>query len=264
MKIIVCIKQVPEDNSGSLDMESGLMLRPEAGGVINPEDRNALEAALLLGEEYGAESLVVSMGPESSKEALKEALTMGIDRGILVSDERLRGADSLITARVLARTLEKIQDYCLILTGSQSSDGNTGQLGPKLAELLDLPHISQARELDLAGGKVRVRSYSDHGDYLIESRLPALLTVTKDLNSPRYPLMENILRVYSQEEELIKLWDLDDLGLSPEEFGGQASAVSLRRTFIPEGQKTAQLMEGRTVREKTDALVDRLSRLNIV
>ena len=157
MKIIVCIKQVPNTSEVKINPETKTLIRDGVESIINPDDKNALEAALKIKDEKGAKVVVVSMGPMQAKEALLEALAMGADSAYLISDRKFGGSDTWATATILAAAIEKIGDYDLIICGRQAIDGDTAQVGPEIAEFLNIPQVTYAKELELKDGAVRVK-----------------------------------------------------------------------------------------------------------
>lgn len=159
MKIIVCIKQVPNTSEVKINPETKTLIRDGVESIINPDDKNALEAALKIKDEKGAKVVVVSMGPMQAKEALLEALAMGADSAYLISDRKFGGSDTWATATILAAAIEKIGDYDLIICGRQAIDGDTAQVGPEIAEFLNIPQVTYAKELELKDGAVRVKDF---------------------------------------------------------------------------------------------------------
>ena len=182
MKIIVCVKQVPDTNEVRINQETGTLIREGVPSIINPDDKNALEAALVLKDETGAEVSVVSMGPPQAADALKEAIAMGADHAYLVSDRAFGGSDTWATATILAAAIEKIGDYDLILCGRQAIDGDTAQVGPEIAEFLGIPQITYAKHIECDGESLNVTRFTETGDYKIRTKLPVLLTAIKELN----------------------------------------------------------------------------------
>ena len=181
MNIIVAVKQVPDTHEVKIDSKTGTLIRQGVPGIINPEDKNAIEEALRLkGSRDDLEVTVLSMGPLQAGSALREALSMGADRAILVSDRAFAGADTLATSYLLSMAINKIAKYDLILCGRQTLDGETGQVGPQLAEWLDIPQATCAEEINLEGNLVTVKSNFDSIIRVIEMKTPALITKTVD------------------------------------------------------------------------------------
>ena len=188
MHFIVCIKQVPEGTEVEIDEEKGVLKREGVESKLNPYDAYALEAAVALKEEYGGRVTVLSMGPLQAKEVIQEAYSLGADAGYLLSDRKFAGADTLATSYVLAEAIRRLPAADLIFCGMQTTDGDTAQVGPGIAELLELPHVSYVAEIkDIHKKSILVDA--DMGDGMEELRieLPCLVTVTKDCNQPRLP-----------------------------------------------------------------------------
>jgi electron transfer flavoprotein alpha/beta subunit len=232
MKIIVMVKQVPDTQNVKIDPKTGALNREGVPSIINPEDKNAIEEALRIKESSdGAEVTVLSMGPPQAKIALREALAMGADKAILVSDRAFAGADTLATSYVLSMAIKKIEDYDLILCGRQAIDGETGQVGPQLAEGLNLPQATFAEEIRIHGNLVTVKSNFDSVTRVIEMKMPALVTVSKRANKPRFKTMNNVLRAYRDKE--VVTWTREDLNPNPMRIGFNGSPTWVKKTFIP-------------------------------
>ena len=185
MKIVVCIKQVPDTKGGVKFNPDGTLDRAAMMTIMNPDDKAGLEAALRLKDQYGAEVTVITMGLPKAADTLREALAMGADKAILVTDRVLGGADTWATSTTLAGALRNI-DYDLIITGRQAIDGDTAQVGPQIAEHLGLPVISYAQDLKIDGDKVVVQRMYDDRYHVVEAQMPALVTALAELNAPRY------------------------------------------------------------------------------
>ncbi|HID8214500.1 TPA: electron transfer flavoprotein subunit beta, partial [Clostridioides difficile] len=187
MNIVVCLKQVPDTNEVKINKETGTLIRDGVPSIINPDDRNALEEALKMKDELGAVIKVISMGPPQAKSALKEALAMGADEAYLISDRAFGGSDTWATSTIIAAAIEKVGKYDVIFCGRQAIDGDTAQVGPEVAEFLGIPQVTYAKEVKVQDDKLLVTRYTETGDYLIEAKMPVLLTAIKELNNPRYP-----------------------------------------------------------------------------
>lgn len=229
MDIIVCVKQVPETSEIGWDPKTGTLLREGAGGILNPTDKNALEAALQLREEHGGHITALSMGPPQAEEALREALSMGVDRAVLLSDSLLAGADTLSTSYALGLAVKKVARYDLILCGKESSDGMTAQVGPQLAELLNLPQLTYATEITVNRDSVRIKQRLEGGFRILETCLPALITVERGINQPRIPPMDSILETYRDRE--VQVWGADELGGDKGHFGLKGSPTQARSVY---------------------------------
>jgi len=232
LKIVVLIKQVPDIERVRFDVETGRIDRSSAPAETNPFDLHALEAAVQLKERVGGSITVISMGPRQAESSLRDALARGADRAILLTDTRFAGADTIATSRALAAAIRKLGGFDLILCGEKTVDGDTGQVGPEVAEILDIPHVAYVSEIrEISGDEVIV--VSDMGDkYLYEVKLPALLTVTRELNTPRLPALRDVLRA---RRKRIELWSADDLAdyEDPSRFGIKGSKTIVVKVVVP-------------------------------
>ena len=186
MKVVVCIKQVPDTKGGVQFKPDGTLDRGAMLAIMNPDDKAGLEAALRLKDLYGAEVIVLTMGLPKATAALQEALAMGADRAILVTDRVLGGADTWATSQTVAAAVRTIPDYDLVITGRQAIDGDTAQVGPQIAEHLGIPVISYAQDLKIEGDSVIVQRQYDDRYHLIKAKMPCLITALSELNEPRY------------------------------------------------------------------------------
>lgn len=185
MKIVVCVKQVPDTKGGVKFNPDGTLDRGAMLAIMNPDDKAGLEAALRIKDEYGAEVTVLTMGLPKAEEVLREAIAMGADKGILVTDRVLGGADTWATSTTIAGALRNI-DYDLIITGRQAIDGDTAQVGPQISEHLDIPVISYARKIEIEGDAVKVQRQYDDRYHVVKAQMPCLITCLAELNDPRY------------------------------------------------------------------------------
>ena len=242
MKIIVTVKQVPDTQEVKIDPKTGTLIREGVPSIINPEDKNAIEEALRIKDGHeDVEVTVLSMGPPQAESALREALSMGADRAVLVSDRAFAGADTLATSYVLSKAIKKLKEYDLILCGRQAIDGDTGQVGPQLAEALDLPQATYAEEINIQGNLVTVKSNFDSVTRVIEMKTPALITVTKRINRPRFKTMNGVLRAFRDKE--VVTWTKEDLKLNPMRIGINGSPTWVRKTFIPSHNRDGLVIE---------------------
>ena len=230
MDIIVCIKQVPDVTEVGWDPETGSLIRKGIPSIINPNDKNAIEAALQLREVYGGTVTVLSMGPSQVEEALREALAMGIDKAIQLTAGEFAGSDTWATAYTLGLAAKKIGRYDLIICGKEAIDGMTAQVGPQLAEYLDLPQLAYAMHIEILDSKVRVKQKLGDFDRLLVAPMPALITVERDAYKPRVAPMDKILEAYGKE---ITVWKADDLNGLKENFGLSGSPTKLRKVYTP-------------------------------
>ena len=253
MHIIVTVKQVPDTHEVKIDPKTGTLIREGVPGIINPEDKNAIEEALRIKENLDdVEITALSMGPLQAETALREALSMGVDRAILLSDRAFAGADTLATSYMLSVAIKKIKKYDLILCGRQAIDGDTGQVGPQLAEALGLPQATFAEEIRIQGKSVTVKSHFDSVTRVIEMKTPALITVSNRINRPRYKTMNGVLRAFRDKEVIT--WTKDDLKLNPMRIGINGSPTWVRKTFVPSHSRDGLVIEKRSAEMAEDIL----------
>ncbi len=261
MNVIVCIKQVPGTTEVKIDPRTNTLVRSGIKSIINPFDTYALEEGVRLREKHGGKVTVISMGPPQAEEALREAISLGADEAILLSDREFAGADTLATANTLSAAVRKIREFDLIVCGRQTVDGDTGQVGPEMAEMLDIPlltYISQIEEI--GGGRIRARRMVEEGYEIVETTLPALITVTKEINSPRLPSLRGIMKSKSAK---IPVWTLADLGIDKSLVGLAGSATTVVKVFTPVRVRKAELIKGDPT-QQVDALIQRLQDAKLV
>lgn len=258
LRIVVCVKAVPEPKAAKelkIDPVSKSLARLDIPLVINPLDRNALEAALLIKAQDEAHITVISMGPPPAGDIVKECLALGADAGILLSDQAFAGADAYATAFTLARAIEKAGQVDLVLCGRASSDGATEWVGPELAVFLDLPVVTMVREIaDWESSRWLVKADIEDGYRLVQVDLPAVLTVTQDLNSPRILSFSGIIKSRKKE---ITTWSLEDLALPAGAVGLKGSPTIVSKLEFVENKRECEMIEG-TLEEKVDILVGKL------
>lgn len=260
MEIVVCIKQVPETTNVDWNPETGTLMREGVPGVLNPNDKNALEAGLQLKERHGGTITAVSMGPAQAEEALREALSMGLDRAILLTDRRFAGADTWATAYTLSLALRKIGRFDLILCGKETADAWTGQVGPQLAEFLSLPQLTYATEIESDGSAVRIKQRLEDCHRVLECPLPALVTLERKANRPRIPAMDQIMEAFQKE---VVVWGAEDLGGDKGHFGLRGSPTQTRKVYIKKAERRkVQFLEGEA-EEKAQELIQILKQKNL-
>lgn len=261
MKIIVCIKQVPDTTDVKIDPKTGTLIREGVPSIVNPDDKHAIEEGMRLKEKFGGRVIVISMGPPQADEALREALAMGVDEAILLSDRAFAGADTLATSYTLATCIKKIGGYDLVICGRQAIDGDTAQIGPQMAEYLGLPQVTYVRKLEVKGKKIVTERLLEDGYEKIETTLPALVTVVKDLNKPRYPSIGGIVEAYRERE--VKVRTSRDIDVNSSMIGLDGSATQVIRTFAPEPKGEGEIISG-AVEEVTKNLVEKLRDKNVI
>ncbi len=229
MKIVVCIKQVPDTNEVKLDPKTNRLIRDGVPSIINHDDKSGIEAALQLREKVGGTVTVVCMGPPQADVALREALAMGCDDAYLLSAREFGGSDTCATAIIISTALNKI-GYDLVITGRQAIDGDTAQVGPQIAENLRIPQVSYAEEVDIAGDVVTVKRQYEDRYHIIDVKLPCLLTALQELAEPRYMHAGGIIDAYEKE---IKVLGFDDLknDLNPDFIGLNGSPTKVVTSF---------------------------------
>ena len=266
MHAIVCIKQVPETTDVKINPETGTLIREGVASIVNPFDEYAIEEGLRLRERFGGKVTVISMGPPQAEEALKQAVAMGADEAILLSDRAFAGADTLATSYSLSEAIKKIGDYDIIICGRQAIDGDTGQVGPGIASRLginQLTYVFKIREIDFEKKAITVERLVEEGREVVTSKLPAVLTVVKDINQPRYPTFMGIRRAARME---IPVWTAEDLkGADPTNFGLKGSATQVIKVFTPPSREgEAEIIEADSVEEAAGILADKLLKEKII
>ncbi len=259
MNIVVCIKQVPETTEVRVDPETNALIREGVASIINPVDENAIEAALQLREAHGGKATVITMGPPQAEDALRQALAMGADEAILLSDPASRGSDTLATSYSLAQMVRKVGEVDLILCGKQAIDGDTGQVGPGLAERLGIPQVTFAIELSVEDGKLRAKRVLDDFFEVLEVKLPAVVTVVKQVNDPRHPSMRNVLKAKRAE---ITTWTLADLEADPKQSGFDGSPTQVITVWPPAKRGGGKKIEG-TSEEVAEELAQAIREMDI-
>ena len=263
MDIIVLVKQVPNTTQVKIDPKKGTLIREGVESIVNPEDLIAAEAALQLRERYDGKVTAISMGPPQAKEALQEVLAMGVDEGILLTDKAFAGADTLATSYTLGQCIQKIGKFDVVLCGRQAIDGDTAQIGPQVAEYLGIPQITYVRKIKIEGKKLRAeRAMEDYYEHL-ESNLPVLLTVIKDLTTPRYPSVNGIMRACVDNEKAITIWNAADINAKAEQIGLQGSATWVTKTFSPETKRAGMKLTG-SPKDIAEQLVKELHARNLI
>lgn len=262
MKIIVCMKQVPNTNEVKIDPKTGTLIREGVPSIINPDDKNALEEALKIKEESGGSVTVISMGPPQADYALREALAMGSDEAILLSDRAFAGADTWATSLTLAQAIKKIGKYDLVFCGRQAIDGDTAQVGPEIAEHLDLPQVTYVKKIiSINNKKAVVERALEDGHELIEVALPAVLTAVKELNEPRYPSVAGIVSAF--DEEQIVVWGADKLDIDGDRIGLAGSPTQVKKTFNPPQKAAGRVLTG-SIKEAVHTLVKELHEKHVL
>lgn len=242
MHFVVCIKQVPDTTDVKIDPETNTLMREGVESIINPFDSYAIEEALRLKEKLGGKVTAISMGPPQAEAALREAVSMGVDEGILVSDRAFAGSDTWATSYALAMALRKIGDFDVVVCGKQASDGDTAQVGPGIATHLDLPQITYVRKIEEIDEKrVVAERLLETGYESIEAPLPCLLTVVKEINEPRLPSLKGKMAARKAE---IPTWSAEDIGAEPVKVGLEGSPTKVVKIFTPAAREGGEIIRG--------------------
>ncbi len=239
MNIVVCLKQVPDTTAVKIDPKTGTLIRDGVPSIINPEDKHALEAALTIKDEVGGKVTIISMGPPQAKEALREALCMGADEAILITDRAFAGADTLATSKTLAGALKKLE-YDIVFAGRQAIDGDTAQVGPEIAEHLNIPQITYVQDVKIEEDGLLVNRALEDGYELIKVQAPVLLTAIKELNEPRYM---NVGYIFDTANKEIQVWSADDIDVNKEELGLKGSPTKVKKTMTKETKGAGELIK---------------------
>jgi electron transfer flavoprotein beta subunit len=243
LKLVVCIKQVPMVSELPWDPATGTLKRDLAEGMMNPACRSALDAALRLRESMGGEITVITMGPPMAEEVLREAIALGADRGVLLTDRKMAGADTAVTSHTLARAIQKAcPGFDLVLCGSSTSDSETAQVGPQLAEELDVPGVAYVDELEIAGRTVRMRRLSDNFLETLEMELPGLVTLTTGVYAPRHVPLGGLQAAFAGAD-IVSL-DAAAIGLDPARIGAKGSATKIINVYSPTAGKKNIVLTG--------------------
>ena len=263
MKIVVCIKQVPDTVEVKIDPKTGTLVRDGVPSIINHDDKTGIEAALTIREQVGGTVTVVSMGPPQADVALREALAMGCDEAILVSGREFGGSDTYATSGILAAALKQL-DYDLIITGRQAIDGDTAQVGPQIAEKLHLPQVSYVEEIvEAAEDHVVVKRQFQDGYHIVKVKTPCLLTAIAELAEPRYMSVGGVFDAYQKE---IKIFDFnllkDDLELDM--IGLKGSPTNVYKSFTKELKGAGTVLKDLTAEQAVEAIVKKLEEKFII
>ena len=244
MNIIIPIKQVPETSNVKMDEESGTMKREGVESIVNPLDLYAIEVGINLKEEYGGKVTVISMGPSSAEKALKEAISMGCDDGILLSGKEFAGSDTWATSYALSSAIKEIGDFDLILSGERATDGDTGQVGPGIASFMDLPLATYTSEIvDMEEDNIIVERMVEEGYETLKLPLPCLLTVVKEVSFPRLPTLRGKQKARKVE---IPVWNSENIDMDQDKLGLGGSptrVVNIDRPKVTRGGKKVDARE---------------------
>ena len=264
MKIVVCAKQVPDTTEVKLDPKTNTLIRDGVPSIINPDDKAGIEAALQLKEKVGGTVTVISMGPPQADAALREALAMGCDEAILVTDRAFGGADTWATSSTIAAALKKL-DYDVIITGRQAIDGDTAQVGPQIAEHLGIPQVSYAEEiLEAAEDKLVVKRQFEDRYHVIEIKTPCLITALSELATPRYMTVHGIFDAYREKE--VKVWTLEELKdtVDMANISLKGSPTNVKQSFTKQAKGKGLYYKDLSPEEAVETIVAKLEERHII
>lgn len=267
MKIIVCVKQVPDTSGKVAVREDGTMDRASMAAITNPDDMNAVEAALALKDiTDGCKVVVVSMGPPPAAGMLRELLAMGADEAVLISAREFGGSDTFATSQIIAAAIRRIglEDSDIILCGRQAIDGDTAQVGPQIAEKLNLPQVSYAADIQKRGDTLRVKRMMEDGYMIIQVRTPCLLTCIRELNTPRYMTVRGILESDCKPLQIFGYDTLkDDPLIDADTIGLKGSPTNVYKSFSPPAKGAGVMLDG-AGRETVDRLFELLAQRHVI
>lgn len=254
MNIIVCIKQVPETTDIKINPETNTLMREGTASIINPFDMYAIEEAVRIREKMGGKVTVLTMGPPQAESALREAISLGCDEGILISDRAFAGSDTLATSYTLAKAIRKVGKFDLIICGKQAIDGDTAQVGPGISVQLDIPQVTYVKKIEKIDEKcAQVQRMTEDGYEVIHTSLPCLFTVVKEINEPRLPSLKGKMRAKKTE---IITWSSKDVGAKAKRIGLAGSPTQVIKIFSPPARKGGQILQG-----ETNKVVDQLANI---
>lgn len=242
MNILVFIKQVPNTIDVNIDPVTNTLIREGVESVINPFDHYAIEEGVRLRERFGGKVTVISMGPPQAEKSLKEAISLGCDEAILLSDKQFAGSDTWATSYILSRAVKKIEDFDIIICGKQASDGDTAQVGPGISAHLDIPQITYVKKIEnISENVAKMERITEEGWDIMETPLPCLITVVKEINTPRMPSLKGMMKAKSCK---ITVWSADDINADPSFIGLEGSPTRVVKIFTPEPRKGGEMLDG--------------------
>jgi len=262
MEILVCIKQVPDTAEIKIDPVTNTLIRAGVPSIVNPFDKNALEAAVQLKEAHGGSVTVISMGPPQAKVALKECLSVGADRAVLISDRLFGGSDTFATSYILASAIKNLGNFDLILCGKQAIDGDTGQIGPEIAEHLGITQVTFAAKIEVKEDSIIVNREHDEGYEVIEAKLPVVCTVVKSINEPRYATIKSKMKSNKAVIEELTAADLPELDKT--KIGLKGSPTRVKKSFTPPRKESGIRIQEETGKESAVKLCEILVSANLI
>jgi electron transfer flavoprotein beta subunit len=262
VKIIVCIKQVPDPEHAKMDKESGTVVREGVELMVNPFDLYAVEEGLRLKEKMGGEVIAISMGPPQAEAALREVIGMGVDRGILLTSRDFAGADTWATSYTLAKACDKVGNFDIIICGKQAIDGDTAQVGPGVAAKLGIPQITFVRKIDeISESKIKAERLVEGGYEVISSPLPLLITVVKEINEPRLPTLKGRLNA---KKAVIEKWGPEDIGAEKDKIGINGSPTKVDEIFTPDLSKDGKIFTSDQLEEAAAEIIKKQKEMGLI
>lgn len=261
MKILVCVKQVPDTTEVKIDKEKGTLIREGVPSILNPDDANALEEALKIKDTYEDVTItVISMGPPQADYMLRECLAMGADEAVLLSDRAFGGSDTWSTSNAIVAGIKTIGYFDIIFAGRQAIDGDTAQVGPQIAEKLGVSQVTYVQNLKVNGNELEVERQLEDGYEIIKVNMPVLLTAVKELNEPRYMAVDKIFDAYEKE---IKILGFNDISIDVDKVGLKASPTKVFKSFTPEPKAKGVILQG-TSKDRVEQLIVALKQKHII
>ncbi len=260
MEIIVSIKQVPDTTEIKIDPETNTLIRDGVPSIINPFDVNAIEEGLRLREKHGGRVTVITMGPPQADTALRDALAMGVDDVILISDRKFAGADTWATSYTIAKAIEKMGKFDVLFFGKQAIDGDTAQVGPGVAEWLDIPQVAYIKKIEIKDNTAKVQRMMEEGYEEVEIKLPALFTVLKEINEPRMLSLKGKMMAKKKE---ITVWTADDIEAEDDKIGLNNSPTKVVRTFTPTPRDRGEIFNGDS-KDVASEIIKRLREVKVI
>ncbi|MBD3352633.1 MAG: electron transfer flavoprotein subunit beta [Candidatus Lokiarchaeota archaeon] len=260
LKIIVCIKQVPNTDNVQFDWKKGALVRKGIENITNPDGLHAIEQALAIKEQYESHITAITMGPPQAEETLREAYALGVDNCVLITDKRFAGSDTYITSKILHKAIKHLGNFDIVITGFETLDGGTSQVSYQLAEFFDIPHFTQVDRLEISGTSVIIQRLYGHEYQKVKTDLPMLIAVKKELNSVRHARLIDIKVSFDKK---ITILNMEDIGGSAEEYGFSASPTKTLEGEVVRHKRKQERFEGTSV-EKIEKLVGKLKKYGII
>lgn len=261
LRIVVCIKQVPITDRVSFDWKNGgVLIRENAESVMNPDDLHAIELALQLKEQHGGEVVAICLGPPQAEDILREALAFGVDRCVLITDDKFRGSDTYATTKILHNSIIKLGKFDIIITGFKTIDGGTAQVSYQLAERFKIPHITKIHKIEIIDKTATIERLFGHEYQKVKADLPILLAINSDTNKVRHMRLYNIKDCI--DKEIVK-WKIDDITGTESEYGLKGSTLITLKGEIVSHKRKHQIFTG-TIDDKIDKLISKLKKYGVI